>query len=248
MLVVRDIHHHHGDHHVLRGVSLTVEPGQIHVLLGASGGGKSTLLRCLVGLEPLSSGEVAVGGLRLTPQVAPRQDAALLQQVRQRVGMVFQQFHLFAHLTVLDNLLLGPMQVQGLTRAQAQARAQPLLDQLGLTDKAQVLPKQLSGGQQQRVAIARALMLQPEVLLLDEPTSALDPVLAMEVAALLAGLAAQGLGLVVVSHSVGLARKLGATVHILASGQVVETGPAADVLHQPHHEVTRALVVAAQLA
>lgn len=245
MIDVRDIHMHHGKQHVLRGVSLQVRPGETHVLLGASGGGKSTLLRCLTGLAPISAGEIRVDELRLMPQLDPRKDAALLQQVRQRLGMVFQQYQLFAHLSVLDNLILAPLQVQLRPRDEATAAALQLLDQLGLADKAAALPRQLSGGQQQRAAIARALMLRPQMLLLDEPTSALDPVLATEVAALLRQLASGGLGLVVVSHSVALARRLDAHVHVLHSGQVVETGPAAVVLRTPRHPLTQALVQAA---
>lgn len=245
MIEVCEIHMHHGSQHVLRGVSLQVLPGQVHVLLGASGGGKSTLLRCLTGLAPLSAGEIRVGELRLVPGLDPRKDAALLQQVRQRVGMVFQQYQLFAHLTVLDNLILAPMQVQRRSQEDATAAAKQLLAQLGLGNKRHALPRQLSGGQQQRVAIARALMLRPEVLLLDEPTSALDPVLATEVAALLRQLADGGLGLVVVSHSVALARRLQAHVHVLGEGLVVESGPAHQVLRTPTHPLTQALVDAA---
>ncbi len=232
-------------HAVLRGLSLELESGALVALLGRSGAGKSTLLRCMVGLEPFERGEMEVDGavLRGTEECTVREREAGLRALRERTGLVFQSFELFPHLTALENCTLAPMKVKGLPRAQAEAQALGLLEQLGLQDKAAFHPARLSGGQRQRVAIARALAMAPRVLLYDEPTSALDPSLKGEVLAALRRVEATGVTQVVVTHDLQVAR--GAEhVAVLAEGQVVERGHPDDVLQRPGHEATRTLLAA----
>ncbi|MBI2964450.1 MAG: amino acid ABC transporter ATP-binding protein [Deltaproteobacteria bacterium] len=246
MISVRDLVKRFGRSEVLSGVSLDVAPGEVRAIMGPSGGGKSTLLRCLNGLERFEGGAIAVGGDRLTPEVHTRRDAALLRRIRRRVGFVFQQFHLFPHLTVLENLIEAPVHVLGLERERAVARARQLLERVGLPHKLEALPRQLSGGQQQRVAIARALAMEPEVMLFDEPTSALDPAAAAGVQAVIAELARGGQTMVVVTHSVAFATATAAQVTVLSEGRVVESGPAAQTLRAPRHPSTRAFLAAAR--
>jgi ABC-type polar amino acid transport system ATPase subunit len=210
---------------VLGGIDATVAEGQIVALLGASGSGKSTLLRCLNGLETFDSGRLEIAGFSLTPGI---HDARLLQAVRGKVGMVFQEFHLFSHLSVLDNVTLAPRIVRGTARAQAQAHARELLAQVGLAERAEAFPRQLSGGQKQRVAIARALAQGVSVLLLDEPTSALDPDLREEVREVLRRVArgshdgsGRPLTILLVTHEHALAHELCDEIWTLASGQIV---------------------------
>ncbi len=210
---------------VLGGVDATVEAGKIVALLGASGSGKSTLLRCLNGLETFDSGSLEIGGFTLTPG---SHEPRLLQAVRGQVGMVFQEFHLFSHLSVLDNVTLAPRIVRGTPRAQAEAHARELLAQVGLAERAEALPRQLSGGQKQRVAIARALAQGVRVLLLDEPTSALDPELREEVREVLRRVArgahdpsGMGLTILLVTHEHALAHELADEIWTLAAGQIV---------------------------
>jgi ABC-type polar amino acid transport system ATPase subunit len=221
-------------------MSLEVERGGIAALIGPSGGGKSTFLRCLNGLEAFSAGEVEIAGITLGPEVHPRRDAALLRSVRRKVGMVFQQFHLFPHRTVLENIIEAPMVVAKISREQAEAEAVVLLGRVGLEAKRDAWPRQLSGGQQQRVAIARALAMRPEVILFDEPTSALDPVMANEVLAVMGDLGLAGQTMIVVTHSMGFAEKVATTVHVMAEGTAVESGPPAQVFGAPQHHVTKA--------
>ncbi len=210
---------------VLAGVDASVEEGKIVALLGASGSGKSTLLRCLNGLETFDSGTLEVAGEKLAPGV---HDARLLQAVRGKVGMVFQEFHLFSHLSVLDNVTLAPRIVRGTPRGQAEARARELLAQVGLAERADAMPRQLSGGQKQRVAIARALAQGVRVLLLDEPTSALDPELREEVREVLRRVArgaqdsaGSGLTILLVTHEHALARELADEIWTLEAGKIV---------------------------
>jgi len=242
LITVTNLVKSHGSVEVLKGISFAASRGDVDAVIGPSGGGKSTFLRCINGLERFQSGEVRIGDCVLTSDTHPRRDAALLQKVRRRVGFVFQQFNLFPHLTVLENLIEAPIQVLKLPRAEAVARAEKLLDRVGLRDKIDARPKTLSGGQQQRVAIARALLMQPEVILFDEPTSALDPVMASEVLSLMADLARDGQTMIVVTHSMHFARSVATRVHVFAGGHDVECGPPAEVFENPQHPTTRAFL------
>jgi ABC-type polar amino acid transport system ATPase subunit len=215
---------------VLDRISLTVPAGEVAAIVGPSGSGKSTLLRCINGLEGFDSGEVEVGACRLTPHLDTRRDARLLQNVRRRVGFVFQQFNLFPHLSVLGNVVEAPIHVLGLDREEAAARAARLLERVGLRHKLGAWPRQLSGGEQQRAAIARALAMEPEVMLFDEPTSALDPAMAGEVMGVISGLARTGQTMLVVTHAIEFAISLAKTAYSLREGRIVESGPPAAVL------------------
>jgi polar amino acid transport system ATP-binding protein len=235
----RGIRTRRGDTEVLRGVDLAVGRGEVVAVVGPSGGGKTTLLRALNYLTPFDAGEVEVAGLTLRPGLCERRDATLLRAVRRQVGMVFQHFHLFPHLSALDNVAEAPRRVLGLSRHAAHERALALLGRMGLAERAQALPAALSGGQQQRVAIARALALEPVALLLDEPTSALDPRATGDVLAVVRDLAAGGQTMVVVTHALGFARQVASRAVVLAGGVVVEDGAAHAVLDDPQHPVTR---------
>ncbi|MSQ83230.1 MAG: amino acid ABC transporter ATP-binding protein [Myxococcales bacterium] len=242
MITVTDLHKHHGTLHVLKGISLTVKKGQVDAIIGPSGGGKSTFLRCLNGLEPFQQGQIKVGNHVLTAATDRSRDAHILQAVRRNVGFVFQQFNLFPHLTVLGNLIESPMQVLGEDREAAVARARKLLDRVQLGSKADAKPGSLSGGQQQRVAIARTLMMQPETVLFDEPTSALDPLMAQEVLAVMGDLAKEGQTMMVVTHSMAFARNVATNVHVFAGGHDVECGPPDQVFDAPQHEITKSFL------
>jgi ABC-type polar amino acid transport system ATPase subunit len=245
LIEVQGLVKRHGDLRVLNGVSLTVQRGEVAAVIGPSGGGKSTLLRCINGLELFQEGEIRVDQLRLHPGDLKRTAGALLE-VRRRVGMVFQQFNLFPHLTVLDNVLSGPLYALGRRRDEAEPEARKLLERVGLADKLAVRPEQLSGGQQQRVAIARALAVKPEAILFDEPTSALDPRMAAEVLSVITDLAQSGQTMIVVTHAMGFARKVARTVHVMAEGRVAESGPPQQVFEAPREEVTRAFLMEAK--
>jgi polar amino acid transport system ATP-binding protein len=239
---VRALRVRRGDAEVLRGVDLSVERGEVVAVLGASGCGKTTLLRALVYLTPVSGGEVRVAGERLVPGMTERRDGRTLQAVRRRVGLVFQGFHLFPHLTVLENLTEAPRRVLGRSAEEAATSARRLLARVGLADRADAHPRALSGGQQQRVAIARALAMEPDVLLLDEPTSSLDPALKDEVLAVIGDLAASGQTMLVVTHEMGFARRVATRAVVIADGVVAEEGRPADVLGAPRSAATRALL------
>jgi len=226
-------------HDVLSDITLDVRGGEVCGIVGPSGGGKTTFLRCLNGLIDFDSGEVDLAGVCLKPQVPSAEKKRLLLQVRRRVGMVFQQFNLFPHRTVLGNVIEAPMHVLGHAREQAVEQAKTLLARVGMADKLDHMPDALSGGQQQRVAIARALAMQPEVMLLDEPTSALDPRMAGEVESVIVDLAASGQTMIVVTHSLRLARRAAQTLHVFEGGRVLESGPAEQIFTAPQHEATR---------
>ncbi|KNX37961.1 amino acid ABC transporter ATP-binding protein [Luteipulveratus halotolerans] len=235
-----------GDHVVLRDISLSVEQGSVTVVLGPSGSGKSTLLRTINHLEKVDRGQIHVDGdligyRRQGDRLHELRERDVLRQ-RSRIGFVFQDFNLFPHLTVLQNVAEAPVSAQGRKRAEVEALAERLLARVGLSDKASAYPRQLSGGQQQRVAIARALALEPKVLLFDEPTSALDPELVGEVLDVIRSLADEGATLVVVTHEIGFAREIADTVVFMDHGQVVESGPPAQVIDSPTHERTRAFI------
>jgi polar amino acid transport system ATP-binding protein len=245
---VRGLTKNFGPHRVLEEVDLDVEAGEVVVMLGPSGSGKSTLLRCINHLERPDAGFVQIGGEligyrysggrlhELRPKAITRQ--------RSRIGMVFQQFNLFPHRTVLANLIEAPVGVGGSSRTEAVRVARELLERVGLSDKADAYPRQLSGGQQQRVAIARALAMRPEVMLFDEPTSALDPELVGEVLTVMRDLARSGMTMIVVTHEIGFAREVADQVVFLDQGRIVESGPPSAVLADPRHERARAFLAA----
>ncbi|MEV6612418.1 amino acid ABC transporter ATP-binding protein [Streptomyces sp. NPDC051051] len=240
---VHDVHKWYGAHRVLDGVELTVRPGEVTVVLGPSGSGKSTLLRVINHLEKPEIGHVSLNGeligvRRHGERLKELSERAILAQ-RGRIGFVFQNFNLFPHLTVLDNVAAAPVATGKLTRPEARELARHLLARVGLADKAAAYPRQLSGGQQQRVAIARALALRPGVILFDEPTSALDPELVGEVLAVIKDLAGSGTTLVIVTHEIGFAREIADRVVFMDGGRIVEQGPPAEVLDHPKHERTR---------
>ncbi|MDI9829913.1 amino acid ABC transporter ATP-binding protein [Streptomyces sp. KAU_LT] len=247
--VMIDVHHVHksfGPLDVLRGIDLRVREGEVTVILGPSGSGKSTLLRTINHLEKADRGWISVDGelvghRRVGDKLHELKEKDVLRQ-RTRIGFVFQNFNLFPHLTVLDNLVEAPVSARRVPRATAVATARRLLDRVGLADKAGAYPRQLSGGQQQRVAIARALALEPKVLLFDEPTSALDPELVGEVLDVIKDLAGTGTTMVVVTHEIGFAREVADTVVFMDDGLVVEQGPPAAVLDAPRQERTRAFL------
>src|SRR6478735_6164998 len=222
-----------GDNLVLDGIDLEVVSGEVLVVIGPSGSGKSTLLRCINLLEPLDSGSIVFEGAEITGKGTD------VSRVRQRIGMVFQQFNLFPHLTVLDNLTLAARRIRKLSRTEAEARAHVLLAQVGLEEKAHQHPHQLSGGQQQRVAIARALMMAPHVMLFDEVTSALDPELVGEVLVVMRDLARGGMTMLVVTHEMQFAREVGDRLVFMDEGKIVEQGAPTDVLDEPQEERTR---------
>ena len=242
MIEVTNLVKRHGPLEILKGISFNVRQGEVHSIVGPSGGGKSTFLRCVNGLEPFQAGQVRVGNHVLTPATNPRSDARLLQAVRRQVGFVFQQFNLFPHLTVLENVTEAPRRVLKLKRDEAVQRAEKLLARVGLAAKQDAYPRNLSGGQQQRVAIARALVMEPAAILFDEPTSALDPVMAGEILALMADLARDGQTMIVVTHSMGFARNVANQVHVFADGFDVEFGPPSKVFEDPQHPTTKSFL------
>ena len=238
-LEVRNVSKRYGSRVILDDVSVTVEAGQTVALIGPSGGGKSTLLRCLNGLTAFDRGEIRVGGHTLGPAAGRSNHGPAAQQARRLLGMVFQDFQLFPHLTALQNVIEAPLQVLGLPRPAAEARGHKLLERVGLGDRGNAYPQQLSGGQKQRVAIARALAMEPRGLLCDEITSALDPELKNEVLDVLEDLKREGLTLLMVTHEIGFARRAADRVLVLAGGKIIEDGPPAQVLDNPTAERTR---------
>jgi len=246
MVEARNVHKSFGHLEVLKGVDLQVAPGEVMTLLGPSGSGKSTFLRLINHLETLTSGRLSVDG----QLVGYREERGRLHELREsevagmraQIGMVFQRFHLFPHMTVLQNVTCAPMGVKGESRAEAEDRAAALLEQVGLSDKIRAYPQSLSGGQQQRVAIARALAMQPKLMLFDEPTSALDPELVGEVLDAMRDLAASGMTMIVVTHEMGFAREVADSVVFMDGGVVVESGEPEQVLRDPQHERTRSFL------
>jgi len=246
MVDIRSVHKSYGSLEVLKGIDLEVRTGEVTVVLGPSGSGKSTLLRIINHLEKVDHGAISVDGTlvgyrRSGDKLHELPEREVLKQ-RTRIGFVFQNFNLFPHLTVLDNIIEAPVSTLKRPRKEAVESARRLLDRVGLADKANAYPRQLSGGQQQRVAIARALALEPKLLLFDEPTSALDPELVGEVLDVIRDLAHQGTTMIVVTHEIGFAREVADTVVFMADGKIVEQGPPGDVLDAPRHERTRAFL------
>ncbi|AMV21233.1 amino acid ABC transporter ATP-binding protein [Planctomyces sp. SH-PL14] len=246
MISLRNIHKRFAGNHVLRGVSLEVAKGEVCVLLGPSGGGKSTLLRTINGLETFDDGAIQVDEITLGPASDPNRDTSLTA-IRKRVGMVFQQFHLFPHRSVLDNILEAPVHVLGRPRKEVVPEAEALLERVGMIEKIHEMPGALSGGQQQRAAIARALAMKPEVILFDEPTSALDPRSTAEVVGVISDLAKSGQTMIVVTHAMGFARAVGHRVHVMEAGRVAESGPPEQIFGSPQTETTRKLLAQSSL-
>lgn len=235
MLTVRGLHKHFGSVEVIKGVDLDVAQGEVVVIIGPSGSGKSTFIRCLNSLEEPSAGSVVVdGGASVRAD-----DRKAMARLREDIGMVFQDYTLFPHMTVMANMILAPVNVKGVSKADAQANALVLLDRVGLKHKADGYPSELSGGQQQRVAIVRALAMKPRLLLFDEPTSALDPETVGEVLSVMKGLAAEGMTMIVVTHEMGFAREVADRVVFFDGGKIVEMGPPERIFSTPEHTRTR---------
>jgi len=246
MVLAEGVHKRFGRLEVLRGIDLTVQRSEVMCVIGPSGSGKSTFLRCINHLEQINAGRLYVDGVL----VGYRQRGDKLYELRESevaqqrigVGMVFQHFNLFPHMTALGNVVEAPLRVKKESKREVHERARALLDRVGLADKADSYPSQLSGGQQQRVAIARALAMRPKLMLFDEPTSALDPELVGEVLDVMRGLAETGMTMVVVTHEMGFAREVGDELVFMDAGVVVEAGPPRDVLAHPQHERTRSFL------
>ncbi len=243
MVLAEAVHKSFGHVEVLGGIDMSVMPGQVAVLLGPSGSGKTTFLRCINHLEKINGGRLSVDGVL----VGYRQRGAKLYELRDRevaerrreIGMVFQSFNLFPHMTAIGNIMEAQVQVLGRSRSDARAKGMALLQRVGLADRAAAYPSQLSGGQQQRVAIARALAMDPKLMLFDEPTSALDPEMVGEVLDVMRDLADAGMTMIVVTHEIGFAREVADTLTFMDAGQVVETGAPRDVIARPQHRRTR---------
>ena len=235
MIKITNLQKNFGNLHVLKGVNLSIAEQEVLVIIGPSGCGKSTLLRCMNFLEEPTSGTVTIDGVVL------KNDESI-NDVRKEVGMVFQRFNLFPHMTVLENLMLAPMKVRGVDKAEAEATARIYLEKVGMADKANNYPEQLSGGQQQRVAIARALCMKPKVMLFDEPTSALDPEMINEVLDVMKALANEGMTMVVVTHEMGFAREVGDRVIFLSEGNILEEGTPEEIFSNAKEERTKSFL------
>lgn len=232
MIVIKDLKKSFGDLHVLKGVNLTIAEKEVVVIIGPSGSGKSTLLRCINFLEEPTGGSIVIDGIPLNGE-------ANINEIRKEVGMVFQRFNLFPHMTVMQNLMLAPMKVRGVSKDEAEKTAHMYLKKVGMEDKANNYPDQLSGGQQQRVAIARALCMKPKALLFDEPTSALDPEMVNEVLDVMKQLANEGMTMAVVTHEMGFAREVGDRVCFVDGGKILEKGTPEEIFGNPKEERTK---------
>lgn len=233
IIICRDVHKWYGSFHVLKGINMEVQAGEVIVIFGPSGSGKSTFIRTINRLEEHQHGQIIVDGLELT------HDVSNIEKIREETGMVFQQFNLFPHLTVLQNITLAPMQVKKWPKAKAEDKAQELLERVGIPEQIDKYPAQLSGGQQQRVAIARALAMEPKVMLFDEPTSALDPEMIKEVLDVMTELAKMGMTMLVVSHEMGFARGVANRLFFFDGGSVIESGTPDQVFKNPQEERTK---------
>ncbi|PTR29593.1 amino acid ABC transporter ATP-binding protein [Pseudomonas sp. GV085] len=237
IVTVENLHKHYGNVHVLKGIDMQVAVGEVVVVLGASGSGKSTLIRCMNGLETYSEGSIEVDNLIL-PAKHPK--LRLLKEIRKEAGMVFQQFNLFPHKTVLENITLAPRKVRGKSRADSEKQALELLQRVRIAEHAQKYPGQLSGGQQQRVAIARALAMEPKLMLFDEPTSALDPEMVSEVLDVMRELANSGMTMIIVTHEMNFAREVADRAVYIHEGRILEQGSPKDLFENPKHDRTKA--------
>lgn len=229
----RNVSKSFGDFEVLKGINFSVEEGEVVVIIGPSGSGKSTLLRCINALEDISSGELIVDGIRVHDRKAD------LNRLRTEIGFVFQQFNLYPHMTVAQNIMLAPMKVRKLSRKEAEERCMKLLERVGIPEQANKYPENLSGGQQQRVAIARALAMEPKIMLFDEPTSALDPEMINEVLEVMVDLARGGMTMVVVTHEMGFARRVADRVVFMDEGRILEEGTPEHFFQNPENERTK---------
>ena len=235
MIEIKGLRKAFGVDEVLKGIDLSIDEKEVVVIIGPSGSGKSTLLRCMNHLEEPTGGEVVVDGITLSSE-------ANINKVREEVGMVFQRFNLFPHMTVLENIMLAPMKVKHVARSEAEKTARELLARVGLAEKADAYPDNLSGGQQQRVAIARALAMHPKVMLFDEPTSALDPEMVGEVLDVMRALANEGMTMVIVTHEMGFAREVGDRLLFVDEGRIIESGVPREVFENPKEERTRSFL------
>lgn len=245
MIRIAGLHKSYPDHPLFRGVDLHVHRGEVVVLIGPSGSGKSTLLRCINGIEPFQRGEITVAGIRLRPATGGRPaplDIEAVRRVRRIVGMVFQQFNLFPHMTVLENIVEAPMRVLGMQKEEAAGNAMELLRRINLERKVRSYPGELSGGEQQRVAIVRALAMRPEAMLFDEPTSSLDPEMVGEVLSVIRDLVAEGLTTLIATHEMGFAQEVADRVVVFDHGEIVETGPPEEIFTKPKAERTQAFL------
>ncbi|GFZ34026.1 polar amino acid ABC transporter ATP-binding protein [Clostridium zeae] len=233
MIYVNNLHKYFGKNEVLKGITDHIQKGEVVVVIGPSGSGKSTFLRCLNLLEEPTDGEIVFEGNNITGKNVN------INKIREKMGMVFQQFNLFPHKTVLENITLAPIKVKGLNKAQADEVAFKLLDKVGLRDKASAYPASLSGGQKQRIAIARALAMEPDVMLFDEPTSALDPEMVGEVLSVMKGLASEGMTMVVVTHEMGFAKEVGDRILFMDGGVIVEQGTPEEIFDNPQNARTQ---------
>ena len=232
MINVNNLHKSFGKNDVLKGINEHIKKGEVVVVIGPSGSGKSTFLRCLNLLEEPTSGEIVFEGNSITDKKVD------INKIREKMGMVFQQFNLFPHKTVLENLTIAPIKVKGISKAEAEKKAFELLERVGLTDKAKAYPSSLSGGQKQRIAIARALAMEPDVMLFDEPTSALDPEMVGEVLSVMKDLAKDGMTMVVVTHEMGFAREVGDRILFMDAGNIVEQGTPEEIFSHPKNSRT----------
>lgn len=233
IITVQEVHKWYGDYHALKGVSMEVRKGEVIVIFGPSGSGKSTFIRTINRLEDHQRGKILVDGIELS------HDVSHIEQIRMETGMVFQQFNLFPHLTVMQNIVLSPIQVRKWTKQKAEEIAMQLLERVGIPEQAYKFPGQLSGGQQQRVAIARALAMQPKIMLFDEPTSALDPEMIKEVLDVMVELAKSGMTMLVVTHEMGFARAVADRMFFFDEGQIVESGAPEEIFNDPKEERTK---------
>lgn len=236
MIRIKNLHKHFGKLEILNGIDEHISQGEKVVIIGPSGSGKSTFLRCLNLLEMPTEGEIYIDGECITEK------GTNVNKIREKMGMVFQQFNLFPHLTIMDNITLAPIKVKKMDKAEAEKLAMELLERVGLVDKAEAYPAQLSGGQQQRIAIARALAMNPEIMLFDEPTSALDPEMVGEVLSVMKDLADAGMTMVVVTHEMGFAREVASRVLFMDEGVIVEQGTPEEIFDNPHNERTQSFL------
>ena len=234
MITIKNLHKKFGDLHVLKGINDDIQKGEVVVVIGPSGSGKSTYLRCINRMEEATEGQILIDGKEIMEKDVD------INTIRQRVGMGFQHFNLFPHMTVLDNIILAPMKVKKMSKEEAEKIAYTLLDKVGLRDKAKEYPNKLSGGQKQRIAIARALAMNPEVMLFDEPTSALDPEMVKEVLAVIKDLAKEGMTMMIVTHEMGFAREVGTRLVFMDEGKILEEGKPKEVFDHPKEERTKA--------
>ena len=233
IIIARDVHKWYGSFHALRGVNMEVQKGEVIVIFGPSGSGKSTFIRTINRLEEHQKGQIIVDGIELT------HDVRNIEAIRQETGMVFQQFNLFPHLSVMQNISLAPIQVRKKKKEEAEAKSMELLKRVGIPEQAHKFPGQLSGGQQQRVAIARALAMEPKIMLFDEPTSALDPEMIKEVLDVMTGLAESGMTMLVVTHEMGFARAVASRMFFFDEGNIVESGTPMDIFKNPREDRTK---------